>query len=209
MLKLPNLRVRNSKLMSVGSRRRAGFCAGTYPKLMVTPVHRFQVLGGSEGFGRRVRTPSYRNHPRFFIHRPSSCQQDNANNHTSTNPNVVSSVEQVNIARSVTLLPTRDNVSVTPRTINTPTTGLKCGVWAFFAMVTFFIAGAKFYFHGNESSEEPSSQVPNSISPLNATEVSPPPYHVAIMLPQHADVDDSLTILRRDSPPPSYEKAVT
>ncbi|KAI4457079.1 deleted in oral cancer 1/cdk2-associated protein 1 [Holotrichia oblita] len=192
-----------------GSRRRAGFCAGTYPKLMVTPVHRFQVLGGSEGFGRRVRTPSYRNHPRFFIHRPSSCQQDNANNHTSTNPNVVSSVEQVNIARSVTLLPTRDNVSVTPRTINTPTTGLKCGVWAFFAMVTFFIAGAKFYFHGNESSEEPSSQVPNSISPLNATEVSPPPYHVAIMLPQHADVDDSLTILRRDSPPPSYEKAVT
>ncbi|KAK9739301.1 hypothetical protein QE152_g9144 [Popillia japonica] len=233
-----------------GSRRRAGFCAGTYPKLMVTPVHRFQVLGGSEGFGRRVRTPSYRNHPRFFIHRPSSCQQDNAsNNHNSTNPNVVSSVEQVNIARSVTLLPSRDNVSVTPRSINTPTTGLKCGVWAFFAMVTFFIAGAKFYFHGgtigmealafcsflililiigglvslyetvtssrrmnqnaqisvqistssrrmnqnaqisvqisndqNESSEEPSSQVPNSISPLNATEVSPPPYHVAIII---------------------------
>ncbi|GJQ81763.1 hypothetical protein Trydic_g310 [Trypoxylus dichotomus] len=242
-----------------GSRRRAG-CGGVYPKLMVTPVHRFQVLGGCEGFGRRARVPSYRNHPRFFIHRPSTCQQENVlpnNNNNNSNANVVSSVEQTNNAvnRSMTLLPSRDSGSVSP---SAPNTGLKCGVWAFFAIVTFFIAGAKFYFHGgtigmeamafcsflililiigglvslyetvtssrrmnqnaqisvqisndqNESSDEPSTQVPNSVSPLNTTEVSPPPYHVAIMLPPQTNGEDALTILR-DSPPPSYEKAIT
>lgn len=246
-----------------GSRRRAGFCGGGYPKLMVTPVHRFQVLGGCEGFGRRVRGPGYRNHPRFFIHRPSTCHQDNShsNNNNGSSGNVVNNVEQSNNAvnRSLTLLPSRENGTATPRTISSPATGgVKCGVWVFFAMVTFFIAGAKFYFHGgtigmealafcsflililvigglvslyetitssrrtnqnaqisvqisndqNESSEEPSSHVPNNVSPLNATEVSPPPYHVAIMLPPQSDGDDSLTILR-DSPPPSYDKAVT
>lgn len=60
----------------------------------------------------------------------------------------------------------------------------------------------------NESSEEPSTQVPNSVAPMHAIEVSPPPYHVAIMLPPQTEGDDSLTIVR-DSPPPSYEKAVT
>lgn len=37
-------------------------------------------------------------------------------------------------------------------------------------------------------------------------EVPPPPYHIAIMLPPQVDTE---TIIIDDSPPPSYDKAVT
>lgn len=60
----------------------------------------------------------------------------------------------------------------------------------------------------HELTEEVSNQVPNSITPVaSETEVPPPPYHIAIMLPPQND-NDALTIIR-DSPPPSYDKAVT
>ncbi|VEN53426.1 unnamed protein product [Callosobruchus maculatus] len=36
----------------------------------------------------------------------------------------------------------------TTRTRASPTSKLKCGVWIFFALVTFFLAGSKYYFHG-------------------------------------------------------------
>lgn len=52
-------------------------------------------------------------------------------------PNVARSVEMVDTGQSQV---TRHNVS--------PTSRLKCGVWIFFALVTFFLAGAKYYFHG-------------------------------------------------------------
>lgn len=31
---------------------------------------------------------------------------------------------------------------------STPTAKLKCGIWIFFAIVAFILAGSKYYFHG-------------------------------------------------------------
>jgi hypothetical protein len=43
--------------------------------------------------------------------------------------------------------------------------------------------------------------------PPGSAELPPPPYHIAIMLPSQNDTESVQVI--RDSPPPSYEKAVT
>ncbi|KAJ8959071.1 hypothetical protein NQ318_022327 [Aromia moschata] len=43
--------------------------------------------------------------------------------------------------------------------------------------------------------------------PPNPAEMPPPPYHIAVMLSPQNDLDAIQVI--RDSPPPSYEKAIT
>ena len=48
-----------------------------------------------------------------------------------------------NVSRSVELLSREE--SETPR-VRAPSSRFKCLVWSFFAIITFFIAGAKYYF---------------------------------------------------------------
>ncbi|XP_022916217.1 uncharacterized protein [Onthophagus taurus] len=238
-----------------GFRRGASY-SGVYPKLMVTPVHRFQSIESVANAGRRNqnRGPGYY-HARF-IERTRGEQIDvPSNGEIHPCPVIEENLTQGNaLNRSNDVL--SHSSSALPRETSS-TAKIKCGVWAFFAIITFFIALAKFYFHGanmgmealafcallvfillvgglvslyeavtscplhgqnsaqvsNEQNEihEESSQVhvPNDVPVLvNPAEMPPPPYHIAIMLPTQ-DVNESLQIIRRDSPPPTYEKAVT
>ena len=55
--------------------------------------------------------------------------------------------------------------------------------------------------------ETHNNQVPSSLIPPDSAELPPPPYHIAIMLPSQNGTETVQVI--QDSPPPSYEKAVT
>lgn len=52
------------------------------------------------------------------------------------------------MGRSLEMITAGQSHTPTPRRNETQTAKLKCGVWIFFAVVTFFLAGAKYYFHG-------------------------------------------------------------
>lgn len=52
------------------------------------------------------------------------------------------------VSQSMEVLGNEQHHTVTPRQTTSSTSKLKCLVWAFFAIATFFIAGAKYYFHG-------------------------------------------------------------
>jgi hypothetical protein len=58
-----------------------------------------------------------------------------------------------------------------------------------------------------QQEDDTHNQVPSSMMPPGSAELPPPPYHIAIMLPSQNDTESVQVI--RDSPPPSYEKAVT
>lgn len=247
-----NGRYRVPPSLSGPRRNQRLLCGGVHPKLMVTPVHRFQSIESvATGGLRHPRAPSY--HTRFPLHVHPQCTPILRNNVAGVNNSMQGLANEQS-----------QNQTVTTGRANTPTAKLKCGVWAFFAILTFFIAGAKYYFHGSnmgiealafcsllvivliigglvslyealskvpaatqttptrnppsqnpstseqqqELTEEIPNQVPNSIAPVaSQTEMPPPPYHIAIMLPTHAE-NEPLTIIR-DSPPPSYDKAVT
>lgn len=61
------------------------------------------------------------------------------------------------------------------------------------------------YVFQQESSEELHQHVPSPPVDPSPSELPPPPYHVAVNLPLHTrSSGDSI----RDSPPPSYDKAV-
>lgn len=218
-------------------RNQRNLCGSFYPKPMVTPVHRFQSIEG----GLRNGRSGY--HARLPLHCSTSVHYNGSGSNIRMPPNVARSVEMVDTGQSQV---TRHNVS--------PTSRLKCGVWIFFALVTFFLAGAKYYFHGinigvevlvfcsllvvvlilgglislceaivsyspaNTRSEMPVMRIieeqeiedpQDQGSPTNNTtsELPPPPYHIAVMLAPRNDLDTIQVI--RDSPPPTYEKAVT
>ncbi|XP_068913505.1 uncharacterized protein [Tenebrio molitor] len=219
-------------------------CGGFHPKPMVTPVHRFQSIESVANNGvRYARSPGY--HSRAPIH----CQPSVHYNGTT------SSIRNNHMGRSLEMITTGQIHTPTPRRNSTPTAKLKCGVWVFFAIVTFFLAGAKYYFHGvnigmeafafcsllviiliigglvslyeaitatanapqgesltvapivEQQEDDTHNQVPSSMMPPGSAELPPPPYHIAIMLPSQNDTESVQVI--RDSPPPSYEKAVT
>lgn len=58
-----------------------------------------------------------------------------------------------------------------------------------------------------QQEEDTHIQVPSSTIPPGSLEFPPPPYHIAIMLPSQ-NANETVQVIR-DSPPPSYEKAVT
>lgn len=217
-------------------RNQRNLCNSFYPKPMVTPVHRFQSIEG----GLRNGRSGY--HARIPLHCSTSVHYNASN--IRIPPAATRSSEMVDSEESPA---TRRNVS--------PTSKLKCGVWIFFAVVTFFLAGAKYYFHGinigvevlvfcsllvvvlllgglislceaivsyspaNNRPEMPimrivEEQEPNepmqdqTSSTIHAPSElpPPPPYHIAVMLSPRNDLDAIQVI--RDSPPPTYEKAV-
>jgi len=214
-------------------------CGGLHPKPMVTPVHRFQSIESVANNGlRHARSPGYHSRP----HWQSSVHYNGAS----------SSIRNNHMGRSLEMISAGQTHTPCPRRNSTPTAKLKCGVWAFFAIVTFFLAGAKYYFHGvnigmeafafcsllvviliigglvslyeaitstanaaegelvassphaEQQEDDSHIQVPTLIPPSGA-ELPPPPYHIAIMLPLH---NETVQVIM-DSPPPSYEKAVT
>ncbi|XP_044252955.1 uncharacterized protein LOC123003945 [Tribolium madens] len=218
-------------------------CGGFYPKPMVTPVHRFQSIESVANSGLRyARSSGY--HSRAPLHCQPSVHYNGAATSVRNNSQM---------GRSLEIITTGQIHTPTPRRHGTPTAKFKCGVWVFFAIVTFFLAGAKYYFHGVNigmeafafcsllviiliigglvslyeaitatanapqeenvavapvtDQEDTHNQVPSSLMPPAAAELPPPPYHIAIMLPSQNDTE-SVQIIR-DSPPPSYEKAVT
>ncbi|XP_023012113.2 uncharacterized protein isoform X1 [Leptinotarsa decemlineata] len=226
-------------------RNQRNLCGSFYPKPMVTPVHRFQSIESVANNGlRNNRSPGY--HERLPAQSPSSSVHYNGSSGNIRIPHVGRSLEMIAPGHTATI---RNNVS--------PTSRMKCGVWIFFALVTFFLAVAKYYFHGinigvevlafcsllvvvliigglislceavisysptntnveapvlqvaerqTESEENRHRQVSTSLS-QNSAELPPPPYHIAVMLSPQNDLDSIQVI--RDSPPPSYDKAVT
>ncbi|KAJ8923038.1 hypothetical protein NQ315_001586 [Exocentrus adspersus] len=217
-------------------------CGSLYPEPMVTPVHRFQSIESVANNGLRYtsRTPGY--HARVHSQVPPSVHFNGS----------TSNIRMPQMGRSLEII----SPSHTPRHNNSPTSKLKCGVWIFFAVVTFFLAGAKYYFHGinigvealvfcsllvivliigglislceaitsyspshtpiepsnvaasdQQEAEEAHNQVAIPAVQQSTAEMPPPPYHIAVMLSPTPDLDAIQVI--RDSPPPSYEKAVT
>ncbi|KAH0811684.1 hypothetical protein GEV33_011108 [Tenebrio molitor] len=125
------------RLSSGYGRNQRFLCGGFHPKPMVTPVHRFQSIESVANNGvRYARSPGY--HSRAPIH----CQPSVHYNGTT------SSIRNNHMGRSLEMITTGQIHTPTPRRNSTPTAKLKCGVWVFFAIVTFFLAGAKYYFHG-------------------------------------------------------------
>ncbi|CAH1956524.1 unnamed protein product [Acanthoscelides obtectus] len=105
---------------------------------MVTPVHRFQSIESVVNNGLRCsRSTGYHARP------PVHCSPSVHYNGVSSNiriprvPQMGGSLEMVATAHNPTT-----------RNRHSPTSKLKCGVWIFFALVTFFLAGSKYYFHG-------------------------------------------------------------
>ncbi|XP_018561223.1 uncharacterized protein LOC108903494 isoform X2 [Anoplophora glabripennis] len=218
-------------------------CGSLYPEPMVTPVHRFQSIeSATNNRLRYARSPGY--HPRIHSQVPPTVHYNGSS----------SNIRMPHMGRSLEMI--APGHTPTARNNNSPKSKLKCGVWIFFAVVTFFLAGAKYYFHGinigvealvfcsllvivliigglislceaitsyspthtpidapnmatpeQQEIEETHNQVPTPAMPQNSSEMPPPPYHIAVMLSPTADLDAIQVI--RDSPPPSYEKAVT
>ncbi|XP_056638257.1 uncharacterized protein LOC130446197 isoform X1 [Diorhabda sublineata] len=216
-------------------RNQRNLCNSFYPKPMVTPVHRFQSIES----GLRNSRSGY--HARIPLHCSTSVHYNGSS--IRIPPAVTRSSEMVDSGQS----PATRHVSSTSK--------LKCGVWIFFAIVTFFLAGAKYYFHGinigvevlvfcsllvvvlllgglislceaivsyspannrpempimriveEQEADEPIQDQGSSTTHVSS-ELPPPPYHIAVMLSPRNDLDEIRVI--RDSPPPSYEKAVT
>uniref|UniRef100_A0A6P7H3Z7 Uncharacterized protein LOC114345823 n=1 Tax=Diabrotica virgifera virgifera TaxID=50390 RepID=A0A6P7H3Z7_DIAVI len=112
------------------SRNQRHLCDSLYPKPMVTPVHRFQSIES----GLRNGRSGY--HARLPLHGSTSVHYNGSGSNIRIPPAVVRTTEMVDTGTQAA----RHNIS--------PTSKLKCGVWIFFALVTFFLAGAKYYFHG-------------------------------------------------------------
>nr|CAH7728420.1 unnamed protein product [Callosobruchus chinensis] len=119
-------------------RNQGNLCGAFFPDPMVTPVHRFQSIESVVNNGLRCnRSTGYHARP------PVHCSPSVHYNGVSSNiriprvPQMGGSLEMVATAHNPT---TRSRTS--------PTSKLKCGVWIFFALVTFFLAGSKYYFHG-------------------------------------------------------------
>ncbi|CAG9857142.1 unnamed protein product [Phyllotreta striolata] len=240
-------------------RSQRSLCGSFYPKPMVTPVHRFQSIeGGLRANGRsgyNGRLPQLSPIPSTSVH------YNNADGHRSRSAAGPGEAPESDPARP-------NNPS--------PTYRLKCGVWIFFALIMFFLAGAKYYFHGVSTSnsiyrltlirivqinigvevlvfvsllvvalmlgglislceavasftppanrsdtpimriieeqEQEEGERRNSTVNVNnnaPTEMPPPPYHIAVMLCPRGGNDLNTVHIIRDSPPPTYEKAVT
>ncbi|KAG5890766.1 hypothetical protein JTB14_016503 [Gonioctena quinquepunctata] len=197
-------------------RNQRNLCGSFYPKPMVTPVHRFQSIESVANNGLRLnRSPGY--HTRV----PVQCSPTVHYNGSSSNvcmPHVGRSSEMLGPGHTPRI---RNNVS--------PTSKLKCGMWIFFALVTFFLAGAKYLFHGINIGVEVLAfcsllvvvliigglislcEAMVSYSPANTQVESPVPRVSERQEPEetsHQQVTASLSQNSTEMPPPPYHIAV-
>ncbi|CAH0563558.1 unnamed protein product [Brassicogethes aeneus] len=175
---------------------------GFYPDPMVTPVHRFQSIESVANNGLRSSRQPYS--PRLSYH---PVQTYNYPHQNSRSPNVARSMEHISTTGNGAGAPLPQRNLTTPHRSRSQTTCFKCGVWFFFSMFFFFFAGVKAYIHGTQS--EDVQQTAHAAATMSNAELPPPPYHIAVMLSPRNNLDLATVQVIRDSPPPSYEKAVT
>ncbi|KAJ8972624.1 hypothetical protein NQ314_000080 [Rhamnusium bicolor] len=194
---------------------------------MVTPVHRFQSIESVANNGLRyTRTPGY--HARAHTQCPPSVHYNGSSSNIRM-PQMGRSLEMIAPGNTPT---TRNNASPTSKlkcgvwiffAINI---GVEALVFCSLLVIVLIIGGlislceaitsyspsntpieAPVQMTEQQEPEDSRNQVPSSALHQNSAEMPPPPYHIAVMLSPQNDMDTIHVI--SDSPPPSYEKAVT